>query len=175
MLGLLSRTFSDKPIRYPHRLTHNIQRGGVQSLMWQRSLTLVPSQQLWQVEGQGLWLSCFGSCLRIIYLRCSAYMVLTRWDAHQPLKLGAINSSSGWGFCDLGQSHHTLRAFPICASWHYYHGSPGIHFMKFKKSSILYTYPSSQLGIILTPRDIWQCRETVTTRSSYWHQRCWYD
>lgn len=32
----------------------------------------------------------------------------------------------------------TLRAFPLCASWPYCHGTHRIYFLKSKKSSILY-------------------------------------
>lgn len=74
-----------------------------------------------------------GSGLSILCLRCSAYADFTRWDpyTYKILKMGA-------DICSLGCSRHTLRVFPLCASWLYCHGSQGIHFVKSKKSSIIY-------------------------------------
>lgn len=159
MPDLLGGT-SDKLIRCPCRLTHNIQRGEIQTLMlqseglkvlsiskascvdWQAGFTSVPSQQLWWAEGQSLQFSAYLSMMLLGQAWASSVwgvqLIWSLQDGILMLHLRLINNTHVWRFCGFGYSSLILRASLWCASWHHFHGFHGIYFIKSKKSTCLY-------------------------------------
>ena len=102
----MSGTFSDKPVRYPHKLTHNTERGSTESDATERTKVLSISKarkSKWLrvyrkpvalTAGQSLAFSALvcdalRSGSSIVCLRYSAYRDLTRWDpyAYQSLQM----------------------------------------------------------------------------------------
>lgn len=153
MPGLSSGTFSDKPISYPRRAMHSMQRGAVQSFMWQSegmkafSIAKVSSVDWWHGEwhispkpmaAMGQEVRIFCSSTPVCYVVCQVRLepgCLTRLsEVFSLYGLYKVRSScllaptdGGWCFCGLGQSGHTLRAFSLCACCHHCHSSHGIH------------------------------------------------
>nr|KAF6505876.1 hypothetical protein HJG63_007767 [Rousettus aegyptiacus] len=86
--GLLSGTFSDKPIRSARRLTHSAPRGDVQSTEGLKVLSdskassfdwwrkIVSKPETTRAEGQSLRLSVNLSVMLSVSRRCSSYTVL---------------------------------------------------------------------------------------------------
>nr|KAF6431692.1 hypothetical protein HJG63_008185 [Rousettus aegyptiacus] len=96
MPSLLSRTFSDKPIRYPRRLTHHTERGStvvcdtvkgrkflaspIRSLLTSGadSCTWVPSQRL-DRQNVSLWLSAYPAMILSVRLKHHLKGVKLMW------------------------------------------------------------------------------------------------
>lgn len=100
-----------------------------------------PSLRLSEHLSAMLWSQAWASSVSGVQLLCSLQggMLMFIW----PCSCGLLQNNPGWSFCDLGHSGHTLRASPLCTSWHYCHGSHGIYFVKSTKSLVLYALYTS--------------------------------
>lgn len=149
MPSLMSGTFPDKAIRYPHNAEGKNRVSGNSKVMKVLSVSKASSVDRWHgwfrirtkpvatVDGRSGFSSlctlcdALGPCVSI-------WGVQLVWS----LQSGILRPTGLWTaarltFLWFGRFSQTLKVFPFCASWYCHHGSHGIYFLKSKESSIL--------------------------------------